>query len=310
MRNRSLRSLAWSIAALALMFAGWHLLGRVDFPTVATADVPSGPTVLPVNEANQALQEGRQWAKTNGITHHRACKEGLGPGLRALGCHYHVTALKTIPPLERDGLTQPRTRDCVAAVRAHYDPRLQDMVEKGDHHAADSWQRRTVDPLVKQCNNIDNVRILGAVHEPLARLNAMLGQLRSGQTLSGADLTVLRREYPEVELFRDHPERTRYLASAQELFGLLGGREQVFPLALQGVARDDQCKALAQQVAALKKAFHESLESAAPDAQAANPVASRAANATSPEVARQDQLLAQWAQAEDARQKVGCPQLR
>ena len=309
MSGRSLRWLAWSGAALALMIAGWHLLGHVDFPTKATADVPSGPTVLPVNEADQAIQEGRQWAKTNGVTQHRECKDALGPGLRASGCHRHVTALKSIPPLERDGLTQPRTRDCVAAVRAHYDPVLQDMAEKGDHHAAGVWQRRTVNPLVEQCNNIDNLRISLVVHEPMGRLNAMLGQLRAGRSMSEPDLAVLRREYPEVELFRDHPERTRYLAAAEELFTLLGGREQVFPLALPGAARNEQCMVLAQQVAALKKAFHQSLEPVAHNAQAAGPAASGVASAANPQVARQDQLLADWAQAEDTRQKVGCPQL-
>lgn len=309
MSGRSLRGLAWSGAALALTIAGWHLLGHVDFPTKATADVPSGPTVLPVNEADQALQEGRQWAKTNGITQHRECKAALGPGLRAAGCHHHVTALKAIPPLEKDGLTQPRTRDCVAAVRAHYDPVLQDMAEQGDHHAAGVWQRRTVNPLVEQCNNIDNVRFVHAVHEPTGRLNAILDRLRAGQPLSEADLAALRREFPEVELFRAHPERTRYLAAAEELFGLLGGREQVFPLALPGAARVEQCNALAQQVAALKKAFHENLEPVAAGAQAANRAASRVANATNLQVARQNQLLADWAQAEGARQEVGCPQL-
>lgn len=307
MSGRLVRSVAWSGAVLALLAAGWHFVGRVDFPTVPTADVPSGPTVLPVNEADQALQEGRQWAKTKGITRHRDCKDALGPGLRAQGCHYHVTAQKTIPPLEKDGLTQPRTRDCVAAVRAHYDPLLQDMAEQGDHHAANVWQRKRAAPLVEQCNNIDNVRILRVVYEPMGRLNAMLGQLRAGRPMSEADLAVLRREYPEVELFRNHPERTRYLAAAEELFGLLGGREQVFPLALPGTARDEQCKALAQQVAALKNAFHQSLESVASSAQSVGPVASGVAHAANPQVARQDQLLAQWAQAQDTGQKVGCP---
>ncbi len=294
MTARLLRRVVGLGAALALLTAGWHFLGRVDFPIEPTADAPSRPTVLPVNEADQALQEGRQWAKTNGITRHRDCKEALGPGLRAQGCHYHVSAQKNIPPLEKDGLTEPRTRDCVAAVRAHYDPVLQDLAEQGNHHAARVWEYKVAAPLVEQCNNIDNVRFARAVYEPMGRLNAMLDQLRAGQSLPEADLTVLRREYPEVELFRDHPERTRYLAVAEELFALLGGRAQVFPLALPGTAREEQCKALAQQVAALKKAVHQSLE----------PVASSAQST------RLDQLLADWAQAQDARQKVGCPQLR
>lgn len=297
MSGSPLRTLAWSAAAMGLLAAGWHFLGQVPLPTQPSVDTPSQPTVLPVNEADQALQEGRQWAQTHGITRHRDCKQELGPGLRARGCHEYVTAQKKIAPLERDGLTLPRTRDCVAAVHAHYDPVLQDMAEQGDYRAASVWQYRVVAPLEQQCNNIDNLRFLRDVHEPMQRLNAMLSQLRAGQTLAEADLAVLRREYPEVELFRDHPERTRYLNGAQELFGLLGGREQVFPLALEGSDRNESCAALAQQVATLRNAFHQSLSPASPDSASAQP-------------ANQDRLLADWRDAEDARQKWGCPQLR
>lgn len=310
MSSGLIRGLAWAAAAMALLAAGWHLLGKVDYDTQPTAEVPSRPTVLPVNEADQALQEGLQWAQAHNTTQHRDCKEALGVGLRAAGCHRHVTAQKTIPPLERDGLTLPRTRDCVAAVHAHYDPQLQDMAEQGDHRAAGVWQVRVVDPLVQQCNNIDNLRILRDVHEPLGRLNTLLAQVRAGQSVSEADLVVIRREYPEVVRFRDHPMRASYLAAAENLFDLLGGRQQVFPLALPGTAGDAQCAALAQQMAELKKAFHHSLERPAPNAPAASPSAPGAATVATPKGASQDQLLADWTRTEETLQKAGCPTVR
>ncbi|MBC7619477.1 MAG: hypothetical protein H7293_10925 [Candidatus Saccharibacteria bacterium] len=296
-----IRALAWSVAAVALLAAGWHLLGKVDYDTQPTAEVPSRPTVLPVNEADQALQEGLQWAQAHNTTQHSECKDALGVGLRAAGCHRHVTAQKIIPPLVRDGLTLPRTVDCVAAVHAHYEPQLQDMAEQGDHHAASVWARKAVDPLVRQCNNIDNLRILRDVHEPLGRLNIILARVRVGQSLSEADLVRLRREYPEVERFRQDPMRTNYLATAENLFALMGGRQKVFPLALPGTAREEQCAALAQQLAGIKKAFHQRLEGLAPNASAASTAASSSLTVANTQNASQDQILTNWARTEETR---------
>nr|WP_295771685.1 hypothetical protein [Rhodoferax sp.] len=288
MSGRIVRGLAWSGVALALLATGWHLLGKVDYDTQPSAEVPSLSTVLPVNEADQALQDGVQWAQAHNTTQHRDCKDALGNSLRAMGCHRYVTAQKVVPPLVKDGLTLPRTRDCIAAVHAHYDPSLQDAAEQGNPRVVSVWTVRVVDPLVRQCNNIDNLRILRDVHEPLGRLNTMLAQVRAGQSLSEADLVTLRREYPEVELFRDNPMRTTYLTTAQNLFDLMGGRQQVFPMALPGAARDGQCAALAQQMAELKKAYHQNLNT---------------------QSASQNQLLADWARTEETLQKVGCPTL-
>jgi hypothetical protein len=182
----------------------------------------------------------------------------------------------------------------VAAVHAHYVPVLQDMLEQGDDHAVAVWQRKRVAPLVRQCNNIDNGRILRDVHEPLAHLDALLAQVREGRPLTDADLTRLRREHPVVEDFREDPLRTRYLEAAAELFDRLGGREQVFPLALPGSARDAQCTALARQLADLKTAFQRSLSDPA----------------QTDDVALQNRLLSEWTQAQDARLRVGCPAVR
>jgi len=301
-----IRGLVWVVMMLALLAAGWHLLGKVNYDTQPTAEVPSRPTVLPVNEADQALEDGRQWALTHNTTDHRACKDALGVGQRAMGCHRYVTAQKIIPPLVNNGLELPRTRDCVAAVHAHWDPRLQDMVELGDHHAASVRWRKTVGPLLQQCNNIDNVRILRDVDEPLGRLNAMVAQVRTGKSLSEADLIRLRREYPEVEQFRDDPMRTNYLATAQILFDLIGGRQQVFPLALSGVQNDAQCAKLTQQMVELKKAFHDSLERAANDATSSSLAASSLGSAEKIQIAGRAKVLAGWYQTQEMLQKAGC----
>lgn len=296
---------AWmgGVGVIGLAFA-MRWLAQVDYDTHPSAEVPSLPTAPVFNEADEALAEGTRWAEANRVDSHETCRTALGPGLRALGCHRYVTAQKHIPPLA-NWRTHPTTRNCVAGVHAHYDPLFQDMIEQGDHHAVAVWQRKRMDPDLRECNNIDNVRIIEAVHEPLARIEAMLAHLRAAQALSEDELAQLRHDLPIVEGFREHDLRSRYLALADELLALAGGRERVFPLARPGNARDDQCAALAQQVYDHKSAFHEvvaELKQARGHTDSAQQQAAL--------IARQDELLALWVQAADDRLKVGCPPLR
>jgi len=304
MSRRKVWRWAW-VGLVVVIAVAWAVrwLGQVDYDTHPSAEVPSLPTAPVFNEADQALAEGTRWAEANRVDSHQACQTALGPGLKARGCHRYVTALKHIPPLA-NWRTQPTTRECVAGVHAHYDPLFQDMIEQGEHHAVSVWQRKRFEPDLRECNNIDNVRIIQAVHEPLARIEAMLAHVRAGQPLSEDELAQLRYDLPVVEGFREHNLRSRYLALADELFALAGGRERVFPLAQPGSARDDQCAALAQQVYNHKASFHEAvaeLKQASGHTDSAQEQAALEA--------RQNELLAIWIQAANDRLKVGCPPL-
>jgi hypothetical protein len=279
-------------------------LGRVDYDTQPSAEEPSRPTAPIFNEADQAVDEGGRWAARNEVNSHQTCRTSLGSGFKALGCHRYVTVHKNIPPLS-NWRAQPTTRDCVAGVRAHYDLLFQDMIERGEYHAVSVAQRNSMEPALGDCNNIDNMRIIQAVHEPLARIEAMLANLRAGQPLSEEEQDQLRHDFPLVEVFREDRLRSRYLALADELFALVGGHERVFPLALPGKARVEQCAALAQQVVSHKAAFHEAVAELKQASGDADRVREQAAL-----VARQNELLAIWSQAVDDRLKVGCPPLR
>lgn len=290
-----------SLAVVIAVALAVRWLGQVDYDTHPSAEVPSLPTAPVFNEADEALAEGARWAKANRVDSHQTCQATLGPGLKGLGCHRYVTAQKYIPLLA-NWRTQPTTRDCVIGVHAHYDPLFQDMIEQGEYRAVSVWQRKRLEPDLRECNNIDNVRIIEAVHEPLARIEAILTHLRAGQPLSENELAQLRRDYPVVEEFREHNLRSRYLALADELFALTGGRGRVFPLAQSGRAREDQCAVLAQQVYRHKAAFHEAMAESKQVSGRTESAQEQAALVT-----RQNELLAIWTQAANDRLKVGCP---
>jgi hypothetical protein len=295
-----------------LIFAGllvaiFHWLGEVSYDTHPGADTPSRPTQLPLNEADQALKNGAEWAKSNRVDSHRACKAVLPP-MERLGCSRYVTEQKHIPPLTGDQLHLATTRYCEDAVRAHYEPLIQDLHERGDTHAAYVTEVRDFKPDMEVCNNIDNLRIIKVIHEPLVRIEDMLNRARAEQPLSQDELLQLRRDYPLVDGFRMDERRTRYLEIADELFNRIGGRERVFPLAPPGMsqaARDGKCIALAQHMADNKKAFHEAVAALTLATQRG---ASKSEQSTI--VARQNQHLDAWAQTADDLLKVGCPPLR
>ena len=295
--------LMWVVAVVAALAAASHWLGQVPYDTRPSPDTPSRPTEP--TEADQEVEQGARWAQTNRVDSYRACD--TLPGLVAAGCRKYVEAqkVKNIPPfLPSDWLHMATTHDCQEAVRAHYNALFQDLSESGMGHSIAYLHSEVFEPRLDECNNIDNLRIIEAVHEPLARIEAMLAHVRAGQPLSGDELTQLRRDHPVVESFRGDDLRTRYLALADELFRLVGGRERVFPLALPGTARDAQCESLAQQVANHKKAFHEAV---AAMARATKQGISAPEQAEM--VMRQDQLLAAWTQAADNRLQVGCSPL-
>lgn len=228
--RRLLRRVGAYTMVVVVLSLAVRWLGHVDFDTHPSADVPSQPTASVLNEADLAVAEGTRWAETHRVDSHQTCQTGLGQGLKAMGCHRYVTTHKHIPPLP-DWRTQPTTLDCRVGVYAHWEPQLQDLAEQGDHRAVLAWTHNGQDIDLRECNNIDNVRIVQAVHEPLARIEAMLAHVREGQPLSEDELVQLRHDHPVVDGFREHDLRTRYLALADELFALAGGRDQVLPQA-------------------------------------------------------------------------------
>lgn len=277
------------VASLPLgLMLFWWWLGDVDYPRSPAADAPSAPAATALNEADLAVKEGVEWARSNGITRHQDCDSALENALRQLGCHREVSAGKTIPPLQ-EWNTYPTTRACQAAVRAHYEPLLQDMVERGNSREAEVNSRRHFEPDLRQCLNVDNGRILRDVHEPLQRLQAMLAHLREGVPLSVEEIEQLRREIPIVEEFQSHPMRSSYLANAQELYERVGGRERIFPLRVSGEVQELACADLAKQVLDHRDEYHRRLGASAQNAGG------------------QDTSLARWSQAASDRLLMGCP---
>lgn len=300
-RSRWFRTSVCLVAIIALVvFMDW--LGRVEYDTRPSPEVPSRPTAPIFNESEQAILEGRRWAEQNTVSSHQACRSTLGTGLQALGCHRYVTAQKDIPPLPA-WRSQPSTRACQAGVRAHWDPILQDMAERGDHQSVASWGRDFAIDL-SECNNIDAVRIIRVVHEPMTRLESMQAKLQAGGALSEADKEQLRHDFPLVEEFKDHPERSRYLALASSLFALLGGHAEVFPLAPPENTRADRCAALTRKVIDSKAVVN---NAQATQGQGAEPADRRSEPAAW--LARQNEALEMLAQAMADHLNTGCPPL-
>lgn len=267
----------------------WWWLGDVDYPRGTAADAPSALVATVLNDSDLVTQ-GREWARTNGITRHQDCDSALENALRQRGCHREVSAGQTIPPL-REWNTYPTTRVCQAAVRSHYEPLLRDMVERGNFREAEDHSRQHFEPHLRQCLSVDRARILRDVHEPLQRLQATLAHLREGVSLSVEEIEQLRREIPIVEEFQSHPMRSSYLANVQELYERVGGRERIFPLRVSGDEQELACADLARQVMVHREAHQAWLGLWAQNADG------------------QDTSLARWTQAASDRLLMGCPPL-
>lgn len=233
-----MRLLALGVTA-ALVFLGARWLGDVDFDTQPDADVPSLPTAPISNPAIEAKKKGRRWAEEHQVSSHRVCREGLGKGLEALACHDYVSAQKHIPA-RPDWRSHATTRACQAAVNAHWKPILDDWTEKLEYEVVAVRIRKGLVPDLKECDNIDNIRIIEAIHQPLARLEAMLAHVKAGQALNDSEIAQLGQDLPLVEGFRDHKLRSLYLAQFKVLFALLGGQDAANPLSSLKQKGDDE----------------------------------------------------------------------
>lgn len=225
-------------ATAALVFLGVRWLGDVDFDTQPSAEVPSLPTAPISNPAIEAAKKGRRWAEVHQVSSHQTCREGLGKGPEALACHDYVSAQKHIPA-RPDWRSHATTRTCQAAVNAYWKPILDDWAEKLEYDVVAARIRNGLGPDLKECENIDNIRIIEAIHQPLARIDAMLTQVKAGQALDESEIAQLGQDLPQVEEFRDHKLRSLYLAQFKVLFALLGGQDAANPLSSLNRKADD-----------------------------------------------------------------------
>lgn len=190
----------------------------------------------PPNEADLAVQKGYDWASARDLRSHAACRDQWTDinhdSLVRYGCSKYVTeqnVLKVVQPIPKhdgwdDGTT---TAECIAEVKAYWDPVVKDMLEKGEHHVAASRLERDVNPLIRQCANFDNVRINRVIYQPQLRINAILDKVKNGKFLTHSDKQTVQKDYPGVWNFPDNQYRTQYLNSANEFFRIVGGRDQV-----------------------------------------------------------------------------------
>ncbi len=207
--------------------------------TRAEADVAKG--ALPVRtepgSPDWAVSRGYEWARDNGIRSHAACRsqwtEDRHEHLERSGCSKYVTevnVVNVVKPIPQhngwdDGTT---TAQCIADVHAYWDPIVADLYEQGEDHVAQSRTSRDLGPALRECQNFDNLRIGRVIHQPQLRLDAILARVKGGAPISQQDKEIVQQDYPGVQDFPENEYRSRYLSTADELFHLVGGREQVF----------------------------------------------------------------------------------
>lgn len=283
--------------------SAWHEFGSVAYDT-APVDVPSLPTIYASNEFDLAVRQGYEWAQKNNVTSHSRCKaETKYPA--ASGCHRYVTEQKHIPPTPTGYEMYATTGDCIAAMHAYYDPLFQDMIEQGDHHAVGVWTLKRMAPDLKSCNNFDSIRILQVIYEPLERLTALLNKSQQGTPLTDDDVEVIRKDYPGVTGFKVHEKRSQYLAMAEQLFTLAGGKARFFPLAPpSGDNLAQVCGEYETRIHALKAAVHEASEQQA-DAKQRN-VDAAAHPGQEDLVQRQIKSINEWSELAAQSKAAGC----
>ena len=296
--------IAWfSIILYWISVNAFRHFSSVDYDA-SPSDAPSLPTIHPPNEADLAVQQGYEWARQNNIASHSSCKAET-KHLVAMGCDRYVTEQKHIPPTPTGYDRYATTRHCVAAMHAYYDPLFQDMIEQGQHRAVSVWTHKRMEPDLKSCNNIDNIRSPQAIYEPMERLTALLKKAQQGTPLTDDDLDVVRKDYPGVTGFREHEKRNQYLATAAQLFSLAGGKSRFFPLAPPSDENLAQvCGEYETRINALKAEAHQAGEQLS-DAQQSD--AGSATRQTQEElVRRQNKILNEWSELAVQSKVAGC----
>lgn len=183
-----------------------------------------------INYADYHLLVGYETAQQENITEHAACKMLYGKpeeGLKRTGCSRYVSSQKVQPPHVRQGNWDggKTTAECEAEVNAYWSVGIQDLRERGDDHAANSWTRRDWVPELAECKNYDNVRIGKVVFEPLARLQEILRRLDQGGGWTEQDREIVQKDIEQVRAFPEHETRTEYLEKAARFFRIVDGIE-------------------------------------------------------------------------------------
>lgn len=252
------RGLVLALAALVLYGVTRHWFqkwSQVDFDVVPT-DIASLPTKPMTNGEDEKSQQGYAWAQQNQVTDHSRCKAET-KGSAYAGCTKYVTEQKKFPPQPLSYAGFATTGDCIAALDAFYNAYFQDQREQGRQPQFHRYERQ----LYASCQNIDNTRILRVIYEPQERLNAILDKSTKGLALSQEDIDTVRMDYPTVVGFRPDPKRDQYLATAEQLFKLAGGRGLIFPLApVTALASAEACAGFEQGIKQRKIRFEQAGE--------------------------------------------------
>jgi hypothetical protein len=177
-------------------------------------------TVHEYNE-NNAYQK----AEKDDIKSHAECKElypAPNQGFQRTGCDKYVTEQKHFPSHIKQGnwIGGKTTAECEAEVNAYWEPILQDMREKGEDQAADSWGRRNYGPELHECQNYDNVRISKVVYEPISRIDAIIKKLEQGGSVTEEDNETITKDRQLVSSFPENEYTKQYSFKLDRFFKL------------------------------------------------------------------------------------------
>jgi hypothetical protein len=220
-----------------------------------------------INGSTYAVLKGYENARERSIVAHADCKASF-PSLERFGCDQYVTEQKHFPVYiqQRDWGSGKTSAQCEIEVNAYWEPRIQDMREMGQYHAAASWTRRYWMRDLEQCRGYDNVRIGEAVHKPASRLWDILKKVEEGGAITDADRETVRKDLARVMNFPDGGDgrfkkyKQDYLAKSEYFFQLADGKikpPENIPLKLscpELQARfDSLAKSEQEDIAALKQ---------------------------------------------------------
>lgn len=189
----------------------------------------------PPTEGEIKTKIGHDWAKANNVLKHTICKAqfiGDHKVYEKGGCSKYVTeenVTKLSVPIPKhdswdDGTT---TAECIAERSVNVDRAVKDMQERGDGYAASVWLRRNVGPDLAECQNFDNIRISKVVHQPQLRLREVLRSVRNGNPITDEERFTIQKDFPGVESFPPNNYRSEYMADADELFKISGGKAYI-----------------------------------------------------------------------------------
>ncbi len=221
-----------------LAWQGISLQGKADAAATETSGVAAPvPRDRRLNEADLKKLEGQDAVQTEGLTTHEDCRRRF-PGdtmaLARLGCQDQVTRNKAFGPIPQAvALGSITSAECAARMNAYWGARVQDLQERGDTRAASVLQQRTWMREVQACESHDNVRIASEIHQPNARLDALLARLDAGGRATEEDLKVLREDIGRVSAWPREPDRTPYLTRSERALRLIAGHEAPRPDRLQ-----------------------------------------------------------------------------